>query len=58
VNFVYAVLEWVDYYLVSPVSRRLMDWRAELLDRHCRCEKCQRRELERQREQESKKADA
>ena len=44
VEVIYNLLCWVDYQVVSPASRALMDWRGSLLDHYCRCEKCQERQ--------------
>jgi hypothetical protein len=49
VHIVYNALEWVDYRVVSPASRYLMDWRIRLLDHYCTCEKCQGRDPSRAR---------
>jgi hypothetical protein len=46
VSVVYRMMEWFDYSVISPVSSWLTYTRIQLLDRHCQCEKCLRRDTE------------
>ncbi len=42
VNVIYKVCTWIDYKL-SRFGSKFSYFAYELLDRHCKCEKCERR---------------
>jgi hypothetical protein len=45
-DIVYKTLEFVDHKIVERLSSWLM-WRFAFMDRHCRCEKCIERMIDR-----------
>ncbi len=53
VNLLYALLEFLDYRIVSRISSHLMWWRNNLLDKYCHCPKCLERQRERERQAQS-----
>ena len=43
VNLVCTILEFADYRIVGKISN-MLSWRAELIERHCVCSQCLKRD--------------